>query len=72
MFSVFKIGTALAFAGQVSAMIFAMEGFPMDENGGEGLQDGCGYNLDGACYDLGGFGSNACSVNKESLEKAFN
>ncbi len=44
----------------------------MDENGGEGLQDGCGYNLDGACYDLGGFGSNACSVNKESLEKAFN
>ena len=33
MFSVFKIGTALAFAGQVSAMIFAMEGFPSDENG---------------------------------------
>ena len=35
------------------------------------LQDGCGYNLDGACYDLG-FGSNACSINKKSIEKAFN
>lgn len=35
MFSVFKIGTALAFAGQVSAMMFAMDGFPMDENGGD-------------------------------------
>ena len=44
----------------------------LDENGGDGLQDGCGYNLDGACYDLRGFGSNACSVNNESIEKAFN
>ena len=44
----------------------------MDENGGDRLQDGCAYNLDGACYDLGGFGSNACSVNKELIEKAFN
>ena len=35
-------------------------------------QDGCGYNLDGACYDLSGFGTNACNVNKESIEKAFN
>ena len=44
----------------------------LDENGGDGLQDGCGYNLDGACYDLRGFGSNACSINNESIEKAFN
>ena len=44
----------------------------MDENGCDGLQDGCGYNLDGACYDLSSFGDNACSVNKESIEKAFN
>ena len=44
----------------------------LDENGGDGLQEGCGYNLDGACYDLRGFGSNACSVNNESIEKAFN
>jgi len=44
----------------------------LDENGGGELQDGCSYNLDGACYDLSGFGSNACSVNKESIEKAFN
>ena len=44
----------------------------LDENGGDGLQDGCSYNLDGACYDLSGFGSNACSINNESIEKAFN
>ena len=44
----------------------------LDENGGDGLQDGCCYNLDGACYDLRGFGSNACSINNESIEKAFN
>ena len=44
----------------------------LDKNGGGDLQDGCSYNLDGACYDLTGFGSNACSVNKESIEKAFN
>ena len=44
----------------------------MEENGGDGLQDGCGYNLDGACYDLSGFGTNACNVNKESIEKSFN
>ena len=44
----------------------------LDENGGDGLQDGCGFNLDGACYDLKGFGSNACSINNESIEKAFN
>ena len=43
----------------------------LDENGGD-LQDGCSYNLDGACYDLRGFGSNACSINNESIEKAFN
>ena len=43
----------------------------LDENGGD-LQDGCSYNLDGACYDLKGFGSNACSINNESIEKAFN
>ena len=44
----------------------------MEENGGDGLQDGCTYNLDGACYDLSGFGTNACKVNKYSIEKAFN
>ena len=44
----------------------------LDENGGDGLQDGCGYNLDGACYDLKGFGSNGCSISNESIEKAFN
>ena len=44
----------------------------LDEKGGDGLQDGCGYILDGACYDLSGFGSNACSINHESIEKAFN
>ena len=44
----------------------------LDKNGGDALQDGCSYNLDGACYDLGGFGSNACSINQESINKAFN
>ena len=44
----------------------------LEENGGDGLQDGCCYNLDGACYDLRGFGSNACSINIESIEEAFN
>jgi len=44
----------------------------LDENGGDGLQDGCGYNLDGACYDLRGFGSNGCSICSESIEKTFN
>ena len=44
----------------------------LDENGGDALQDGCSYNLDGACYDLRGFGSNACSINIESIEEAFN
>ena len=44
----------------------------LDENGGDALQDGCCYNLDGACYDLRGFGSNACSINIESIEEAFN
>ena len=42
------------------------------KNGGDTLQDGCSYNLDGACYDLSGFGSNACSINQESINKAFN
>ena len=44
----------------------------LDENGGDGLQDGCGYNLGGACYDLTGFGSNVCSIDHKSIEKAFN
>ena len=44
----------------------------LNEKGGDKLQDGCSYNLDGAYYDLSGFGSNACSVNQESVEKAFN
>ena len=44
----------------------------LDKNGGDALQDGCSYNLDGAFYDLSGFGSNACSINQESINKAFN
>ena len=44
----------------------------LDKNGGYALQDGCSYNLDGAFYGLSGFGSNACSINQESINKAFN
>ena len=44
----------------------------LDENGGDRLQDGCSYNLEGACFDLTGFGSNACSIEHKSIEKAFN
>ena len=44
----------------------------LDENGGDGLQDGCSYTFGGACYDLHDFGSNACSIDPESIEKAFN
>ena len=44
----------------------------LDENGGDGLQDGCSYSFGGACYDLNGFVSNACSIDHESIEKAFN
>ena len=43
----------------------------LDKNGGDRLQDGCAYNLDGACYDLSGFGTNACYINHESIEKAY-
>ena len=43
----------------------------MNENGEE-IQDGCGYNIEGACYDLSGFGTNGCSINKEYIEKAYN
>ena len=43
----------------------------LDENGGDRLQDGCAYDLDRACYDLSGFGTNACSINHESIEKAY-
>ena len=45
----------------------------LDEFGdGDCLQDGCGYNLAGACYDLEGFGSNGCSIDKEFIEDSFN
>ena len=44
----------------------------LDENGGDGLQDGCSYFFGGACYDLDGVGCNACSIDHESIEKAFN
>ena len=44
----------------------------LDENGGDCLQDGCSYSFGGACYDLNDFGSNACSIDPESIEKAFN
>ena len=44
----------------------------LDENGGDGLQDGCSYTFGGACYDLNDFGSNACSIDPELIEKAFN
>ena len=43
----------------------------LDENGGDGLQDGCSYYFGGACYDLVGVGCNACSINPESIEKSF-
>ena len=43
----------------------------MNENGEE-IQDGCAYNIDGACYDLSGFGTNGCCINKEYIEKAYN
>ena len=43
----------------------------LDENGGDGLQDGCSYFFGGACYDLDGVGCNACSIDHESIEKAF-
>ena len=43
----------------------------LDENGGDSLQDGCSYFFGGACYDLDGFGCNACSINSESIEKSF-
>jgi len=43
----------------------------MNENGEE-IQDGCGYNIEGACYDLSGFGTNGCSINKEYIEKVYN
>lgn len=36
------------------------------------LQNGCSYNLDGACYVLGGIGSDNCSINQESIDKSFN
>ena len=53
---------------------FNMELFEewLDDNGGDGLQDGCSYNLGGAYYDLSDFGTNACSINPESIEKNFN
>jgi len=44
----------------------------LDENGGDCLQDGCSYSFGGACYDLNDFGSNACSIDPESIEKGFN
>ena len=39
---------------------------------GDWLQDGCGYNLAGASYDLEGFGDNGCIIDKEFLEDSFN
>ena len=44
----------------------------LEENGGDGIQDVCSYSFGSACYDLKDFGSNACSINTESIEKAFN
>ena len=44
----------------------------LDENGGDALQDGCSYLFGGACYVLDGFGCNTCSIEPESIEKAFN
>ena len=39
---------------------------------GDWLQDGCGYNLAGASYDLEGFGQNGCIIDKEFIEDSFN
>ena len=39
---------------------------------GYSLSDGCNYNLDGAIYDLIGWGANACSINEFSIEEACN
>ena len=44
----------------------------LEDKGGDGLQDGCSYSFGGACYDLNDFGSNACSIDSELIEKAFN
>tara|TARA_S200000501_G_scaffold377803_1_gene437526 strand:+ start:2630 stop:3166 length:537 start_codon:yes stop_codon:yes gene_type:complete len=43
----------------------------MEDNSGE-LQDGPGYYLKDVSYDLIGFGTNSCSIDKDSIEKSFN
>ena len=44
----------------------------MDENGGDDLQDGCGYALGELAYDLEGFGTHGCIIDKEFIEESFN
>ena len=44
----------------------------MEENGDDYLQDGCCYTVGETCYDLQGIGTNAASINGETIEDAFN
>tara|TARA_B100000963_G_C22267202_1_gene511132 strand:+ start:24 stop:581 length:558 start_codon:yes stop_codon:yes gene_type:complete len=44
----------------------------MEENGGDDLQDGCGYALGEVAYDLEGFGTHGCDIDKYFIEDSFN
>ena len=47
----------------------------MNDNGAWGLQDGCGYALEDASvevpYELEGFGTHGCHIDKEFIESEF-
>ena len=44
----------------------------MDDNDAWGLQDGCGYALGEVAYDLEGFGTHGCHIDKYFIEESFN
>ena len=44
----------------------------MDDNDLWGLQDGCGYALGEVAYDLEGFGTHGCHIDKYFIEDSFN
>ena len=44
----------------------------MDDNDVCGLQDGCGYALGEVAYDLEGFGTHGCHIDKYFIEDSFN
>ena len=44
----------------------------MDDNDAWGLQDGCGYALGEVAYDLEGFGTHGCHIDKYFIEDSFN